>query len=124
MRRIDIAADEATRTFPFELSLDNGDLALRPAMVVEVEVRIGDERPATSVPLAAVLRGAGGQPFCFVAEGRDAAPRAARRDVVPGPLRGERVLIDSGLAAGERVVVRGQHFLNEGDRLRLLEETP
>jgi len=116
--RIAVGADPAARTLPFEVEIPNPEGVLRPELSVEVEVPTGAAEPVLLVPLAAVLRGADTRPFCFLAGGRDGALRAERRPVTLGDVHGERVAIASGLAPGDRVVVRGQHFLQPGDRLR------
>lgn len=121
VRRIDVAADPATRTVPFEAEIENADLALRPALAVELEIPTGDPEPVLAVPLAAVLRDASATPFCFVAIEREGGLVAERREVALGAVRGPRVVIEDGLRAGETVVTRGQHFLRAGDDLRAVE---
>lgn len=125
IRRIDVAADHATRTVPFEVSLANPDLALRPEMGVDVEIPVGAAEPVCSVPLAAVLRGLDAQPFCFVVEAEGGAvQRALRRPLELGPVHGDRVAISAGLSPGYRVVIRGQHFLRGEDRVRIVGGAP
>jgi multidrug efflux system membrane fusion protein len=119
--RIDVAADAATRTVPFEVDLANPDLALRPELVVHVEIATGAAEELILVPLAAVLRDAELTPFCFVASG-DGTKRARRRAVSIGAVHGEHVVVTSGLEAGDRVITRGQHFLRSGDAVRVVEE--
>ena len=104
-----------------EVRAANPGLALRPGQVVSVEEGLGPERAGASVPLAAVLRGDDGVPFCFVVDEADGGPRAAARRVALGPMHDARVEIASGLAQGERVVVRGQHYLADGDPLAVVE---
>lgn len=121
IRRIDVAADAATRTVPFEAEIANPELALRPALAVEIEIPIEAPRPVLAVPLAAVLRDARASPFCFVAVEGGGRLVAERRAVSLGAVRGARLVIEDGLQDGDRIVTRGQHFLREGDALRVLE---
>ncbi len=118
--RIDLAADSATRTLPFELELANPELALRPELAVEVEVSTGEPEMLILVPLTAVLRDVDTQPFCFVLSG-DEEPRVLRRPVELGAIHGDRVEVSSGLAVGERLVARGQHFLRPDDPVRVVQ---
>lgn len=122
VRSVSVAADPATRTVPFEVTLENSDLSLRPEMLVEVSVRDRDRTTVHTVPLGAVLRDASLEPFCFLVPDAEGEPRVERRGVALGPVVGERVSILEGLATGERVVVRGQHFLRDGDPVRVLED--
>lgn len=120
--RIDVAADAATRTVPFEIELENPELALRPELVVQVEIPTGAPVSGILVPLAAVLRGADTRPFCFVAVDGEDGTRAERRPVSIGAVHGERVVVTDGLRPGESVVVRGQHFLRPGNPVRIVED--
>lgn len=124
VRHIALAADESTRTVPFEVALENPDLALRPEMVVDVELRAGSSRPLRAVPLAAVLRGLDSAPFSFIVVGEGAARRVERRVLELGPMDEDRVLVRAGVSTGDLVVVRGQHFVRAGDRVRIVEEGP
>ena len=50
-----------------------------------------------------------------------AGDRVMRREVTLGELFGrDRVVVDSGVAPGERVVTAGVYQLREGERVRIL----
>lgn len=119
--RIDVAADPATRTLPFELEVANPELALLPALAVDVEVDTGERTSLVLAPLAAVLRDVETQPFVFVVEERSGELYALRRKVDLGAILGQRVTLTAGIEPGERLVVRGQHFLRPGDPVRVVE---
>ena len=68
------------------------------------------------------LRGADALPFCFLAVNGAGGPRAERRNVSIGAVHGERVVVEEGLAPGDRVITRGQHFLRPGDAVRPVED--
>ena len=74
------------------------------------------------VPLAAVLRDADTEPFCFLASGGEGGHVAERRAVRVGGLHGDRIAISSGLETGDRLITRGQHFLRPGDAVRVVRE--
>ncbi len=119
--RVDVAADRATRTVPFEIELANPDGALRPELAMEVEVLLGEPESLLLVPTSAVLRDTDATPFVFVLGGAAEAPHASRRPVVLGALHGERVEAREGLVVGDRLVTRGQHFVRDGERVRVVE---
>lgn len=124
VRRVAVAADPTTRAFPFEVELANPDLALRPEMVVELEVELGEASRSLAVPLAAVLRGVDARPFCFALVDASDGLRAERRPLELGIVSGALVAVLAGLDPGERVVTRGQHFLSPRDRVRVIEAAP
>lgn len=71
--------------------------------------------PLVSVPLAAVLDPSGSDPYAFV----ESEGRVHRRRIELGGLAGDRVLLRSGIAVDERVVVSGVAHLLDGDRVEL-----
>jgi membrane fusion protein (multidrug efflux system) len=106
------SAEEDSRGFPIEMELPNRDLALRPGMVVRLELtkrRIDD---AVTVPMDALVTRLEGR-VAFVVEDC----RAVIRPVAVTTTEGDRALIESGLAAGEELVVEGQRDLADGRRV-------
>jgi len=108
---IDARINPATGAFDARALVPNPDRALRPGQFVRVIVE-GSERPnAILLPQRAVMDGPQGK-FVYLAarsaQGRDVA---LPRPVVVGEwveLKGERLwIIESGLKAGEQVVVEG-----------------
>ncbi len=122
LARIGVSADSASRTVPIEVELDNPQLAFRPDLVVRIEIPTQAPEPHILVPLGSVLRDTRLTPFCFIANGDPEALRAERREVALGDVHEDRVVVTSGLARGDRVIVRGQHFLRPGDAVRIAEE--
>lgn len=118
VRGLAATVGDGVGSFSVEVEVVNPELRLRPQAAVQVELPIGPATQAHSVPLAAVLRGAGGRPFSFVVNGEGEDLRVGWRPVSLGPVHGERVVI-GGLARGERVITRGQHFVTVGDRVRI-----
>jgi len=123
--RLEVAVDRATRSVPFEIELDNEDGALVPELAVEVELRMRVGVDTPTLPLAAVLRDAELEPFCFVvagstrADGEPGAWTAVRRPLELGEIVDDRVQVAKGLEEGEQVVIRGQHFVHAGDSIAL-----
>jgi RND family efflux transporter MFP subunit len=127
--RIALAADPTTHTLPVEISVANPDLALRPAMVVDVALRGGaDGEQRLTVPMKAVVRDGGLQPLCFVVgetqiakrTDGEATHRVEARPVVLGKLWRDRIEITAGLTAGSRVITAGQHFVRSGDAVHIV----
>jgi membrane fusion protein (multidrug efflux system) len=108
---VDARINPATGAFDARAIVPNPDGALRPGLFVRVLVEGGRRPGAVVLPQRAVMEGPQGK-FVFVAgrsaEGRDVAlPRpVAVGDWVQ--VGGERLwIIESGLKAGEQVVVEG-----------------
>lgn len=118
---VGLAIDEGSRTFPIEVSVENADRALKPSMVVRLEVTRDVLEGAISVPQAAVVRDERGTSVFVAVPAPGAGTVAARRVVELGPSSGDEVVITSGVEAGDRIIVSGQAGLAEGDFVRIDE---
>lgn len=109
------------RTFQVEVMVPNPGLGIKPGMVANVQIARQAVDSALVVPRNAVLRREAGY-ILYVARQSGEEWRAEARPVTPGATRGEQVVIEQGLEAGERVVVVGQQQLADGDAIRLLSQ--
>jgi RND family efflux transporter MFP subunit len=117
------AADTQTRVFQVEVTLPNARGGLQYGMIATVEV--GRKSPPSdhpAVPLSAVVRVAPGSRdyAVFVVEGTDDRGIARRRPVTLGGVVGNRIVVERGLATGDRVVVSGAQFVVDGKPVRVL----
>jgi multidrug efflux system membrane fusion protein len=109
----DNSVDVATGTIALRAQFDNQDERLWPGQFVNVAMALSVEADALVVPQAAVQIGQN-SPFVFVVKSDNTAE--ARKVAVSRTVDGKSV-IDSGLEAGERVVVDGQLRLSNGSRV-------
>lgn len=115
-------ADQRSRLFDVELTVPNDDGTLRAGMVATLEASETGGEPAgeaLTLPLSAVVRPpTGGDGYAvFVVEEAPGGLIARTRPVRLGGLVGNRIAIIEGLAAGERVVVRGATIVTDGERV-------
>ncbi len=111
--------DPVTRAVTVRAELPNADGALRPGMLLTVEV-IGRERTSLAVPEEALLL-IGRQHYLYVI-GPDGT--AEQRQVAIGQRLPGIVEITQGLKPGEKVVVAGILRLRPGVKVRILKEHP
>jgi membrane fusion protein (multidrug efflux system) len=109
-------ANPATGKFPVEIRVSNPDLRVRPGVVGRGRVLKTTHEGVLAVPRDAVLL-VGGAPVAYVVEG----DRARRRDLTLGASQGLMVIVEQGLATGERLVVRGQRELRDGTLVAVQE---
>jgi membrane fusion protein (multidrug efflux system) len=95
--------DSASGTQEFRAQFDNGDRRLVPGQFVRVRLEGFARASALAVPQRAVQQGLGRQ-FVYVVGAGDTV---SAHDVKTGSWSGSLWLIDSGLVAGDRVVVDG-----------------
>jgi membrane fusion protein, multidrug efflux system len=120
---VSAAVDPSSRTFTVEVGVSNAGLTIKPGMVASIQIARGRVAEALVVPRHAVLRREDGYSV-YVAVRDGDRWRAESRSVVPGIARGDEVVIDQGLEAGDRLVVVGQQRLAHGDLLVVVNESP
>jgi len=106
-----------SRTIDVELSIPNPTHRIKPGMYVEVEWTIST-RPATVVPLAAMVD-RGGQKYVFLA----AEGRAKMTPVTVGAVAGDVIEVLTGIAGGEKVITAGAGQLNDKDKIKVVERS-
>jgi multidrug efflux system membrane fusion protein len=110
---LDNEVDRATGTIRLKARFANRDLRLWPGEFVEVRLVLGTRAGAVVVPSSAVQPGQSG-PYVYVVKADSTVePRDVRTTDYPGSL----TVVESGLAAGEHVVVDGQLRLVPGARV-------
>lgn len=107
--------DTTTGTVRLKAQFANDDGKLFPNQFVNIKLLLETRNDATLVPAAAIQRGAQGT-FVYVVKDDKSV---TIRPVKTGPLDGDRIAIDSGLASGELVVVDGADKLREGSKVTL-----
>jgi membrane fusion protein, multidrug efflux system len=107
--------DPTTGTVKLKAQFANGDFALFPNQFVNVRMLVDVKRDATVIPTSAVQRGTQGT-FVYVIK---ADNTVTVRPVKLGPVQGERVAIDSGIAPDEMVVTDGSDKLREGAKVEM-----
>ncbi len=107
-------AEAKTRTTKVRMIFDNPDGVLRPDMLVEVSIHAAEQQAQIVVPAEAVVRsGDYNQIFVMTSEG-SLEPRKITLGIES---RGE-VSVQSGITAGERVVVSAQFLIDSESKLR------
>ena len=109
--------------FPVSLRLDDSltqRWPVSPGMSCTITLRSADPvTDAVSLPLTAICAPAQGGEYVWVVGPGDTV---RRHRVRLGELYGrDRVIVDSGVMPGQRVVVAGVYRLQEGDRVRILD---
>lgn len=112
VREVSPVADELTRTVAAEIHIPNREHRLKPGMFARVELVLQEKTGVPVVPEHAVLR-VEGATHVFVVEAAKARRRTVRLGLRDGPL----VEVVEGVQAGEWVVTRGHHMLEDGRRV-------
>ena len=116
LREISPAADPATRTYGARISILQAGDEVELGMSARIAVSAAARDTRIALPVAAIYS-KGDAPKVWIVDG---ANTVHLRPVKTDGLAGEQVLIDSGLAPGDTVVVAGAQLLREGERVRVL----
>ncbi len=113
---IGFEADPGSGKFPVEVRIPNPDLALRAGVVGRARVLKRSHEASIVIPRDAIVYTGQGESV-FVVEG----DRARVRPITLGPDQGLMVMVEKGLTAGDRLVVRGQRELVDGSLVSVTE---
>lgn len=110
-----VQGDALTHTYDVRFSLPNPKGELLPGMVVTVLTEADEAEQGTlTVPIRCVQQSADGHQFVWLAKDS----KACRQTVQTGPAQGDRIVILSGLAEGDKVIVEGYQKVSEGSEIR------
>lgn len=110
---IDNQVDPLTGTVKLKAEFENDESTLFPNQFVNARLLVETKQNAIVVPSAAVQRGPG-SPYVYVLKEDDTVEL---RNVTIGPAEGTETSIESGLTAGELVVVEGLDKLQPGAKV-------
>jgi len=110
---LDNQVDATTGTLRLKATFDNEDGMLFPNQFVNARLLVDTRKDAIVVPSATVQQGPAGT-YVYVVL---ADETVELRNVVTGPSQGNDTLIESGLSAGETVVLDGIDKLKNGSKV-------
>ncbi|MBI3529076.1 MAG: MdtA/MuxA family multidrug efflux RND transporter periplasmic adaptor subunit [Betaproteobacteria bacterium] len=114
---VDNQIDPATGTIKLKAQFANDDSSLFPNQFVNARMLLDVMRGIILIPAAAVQRGTQGTFVYVVRDDKSVTVRTVKL----GPTEGETAAIESGLSAGESVVVDGTDKLREGAKVEIGE---
>jgi len=114
---VDSRVDPATRTVRVRAMLPNTDEALRPGMLLTVEVR-SNPRQAMAIPEMAILDQADGA-YVYRVVAREGGQAVDLVRITTGQRSGGMAEVLTGLAAGERVITEGVQSVRPGQPVQV-----
>jgi len=110
-------ASRGSGKFPIEIQIANPDLTYRSGAIGRARLRKGILNDVVAIPRGAIIAARSGAKV-FVVEG----DRAVERRIELGADQGLMVVALTGLAPGERLVVRGHRELIDGGLVKITEQ--
>jgi len=114
-------SDPSARTFLLRLVLPEIDSDITPGMSARTVISLQTDADALLVPRDALIRYPDGTITLYTVDESVSPPVARQREVRVGRVDGNRAVIESGLSPNEKVIVRGNEVLAEGQAVRVTE---
>lgn len=114
---LDNQIDATTGTIKLKARFNNLDDALFPNQFVNARMLVDTEQDAVVIPTAALQMGNEGH-FVWVLNSENTV---SKHTVTPGIQDSQKVVINAGLSAGDRVVTDGIDRLTEGAKVEVVE---
>ena len=115
--RIRLVAEDQSKTFRLEASVDNGRGIFRPGMITRVELLRRNHSHAIVIPFFTVLQTQDGPVVYLERNGK-----AEARKITIGIRQGMMLEVTGGLKVGDRLIVSGQRTLGDGTPVRVVEK--
>ena len=114
----EVAVDPSTGSYALRVEVPNPDHVLMPGMYVRAELGAGVRAGAVLVPQRGIARDPKGNASAMVVNAEGAIEQ---RPVVVSRTIGDQWLVESGLAAGDKVVIEGLQKIAPGAHVDITE---
>ena len=118
LEAVDPDIDASTRQLRLRARLANPDGLLRPGMFARVALDLGRNEQVLTLPRVAITYAPYGDAVFVISE-QDGKSVVQQHQVHTGAVIGERVVIEQGLKAGDKVVLTGQVKLRNGAAVKI-----
>ncbi len=108
--------------FPIRLTIEDPDRRIRPGMTARVALMLSgdEEKTAYLVPISAIAqRGDSKKGFVFVYDTQTSTVK--KTQILGSSVRGNDAVIMEGIKSGDIVAVAGVSFLEDGQKVKLME---
>ena len=121
--KIASAADPNSRLFDLEATIPNQDGRLRVGMIATLHLAKGIQaKPLLTVSMRSIVRPPGDASgyAVYVLEDQDGRTIARLKPIQIGPVVGDEVSVESGIADGSKVIVKGSDIVYDGESVSVV----
>ena len=115
--RMSPVVDPLSRSLEARVRITNRKHTLKPGMFGDVKIVVRSKSDVVVIPFSSILV-RDGKDIVFLVEGDKAVQIEPGFDIRDGSM----ISVESGIKPGDRVIVVGQHNLNDGDSVNVTEE--
>jgi RND family efflux transporter MFP subunit len=109
--------------FPIKLTIEDPDERIRPGMTARVTLLLGgdDRKAAYLVPFSALTQsGDTTKGFLYIYDSQTSTVKST--PIQSGSVRGDNIVITDGVKEGDIIAVAGVSFLEDGQKVKLMEQ--
>lgn len=114
--------DQANRTFKVEIRVPRTSPNLKPNLLAEISINDEKIEDVVTVPINLVQQEINGREFLMVADRSGTEVVARKTYITRGPANQKKVVITSGLSAGDEVIDRGSKSVPDGHLIQVVEQ--
>lgn len=119
--KVSPVCDPATRSIPVEVTVGNPGHKLKPGMFAELTLTTAVHFNVLLLPREAVVEDVERKiKYIFVAKDN----KAIKREVKAGLVSDKKIEIVSGVKRDEMVIIKGQHWLKDGEEIEIVDANP
>lgn len=109
-------ADVGNKLYTLKVYTDNSSNKIKPGMTGEVNLNTDEVKDVIAVPRDVILK-ENGKSYVYIVDNN----KAIRKDVVLGEDFDDYIVINSGLKLGDKIVIKGHHYLNDQKPVKIME---
>jgi RND family efflux transporter MFP subunit len=109
-------ADQASKSFPVKMLLDNSAHNIKPGMFGDAVFSVQSAENTLVLPISAIVNFDSRAPYVYTVEDN----KAVRKYVIIGIVSDNLVEVVSGLEENDQVITRGQNRLNDGEEVEVI----
>jgi membrane fusion protein (multidrug efflux system) len=106
--------DPSNRTFKIEINVDNVKNELKPNLLSVIKINDYEMNNAIVVPMEIIQQEVSGQKYVYVADQKENIWVAKKVNITTGESTEGRTVISSGLAAGDKIIMKGYRSVTNG----------
>ncbi len=107
--------DQVTQLYKGKINLDNQNKLLRPGMFAKIFINMDEKNSAITIPSVAVIQEED-KFYIYVVEEN----KPVKKYVEIGMDNGEIVEVISGISKDDKIIVKGQDFITEGSKVKVV----
>ena len=124
VRQVGDFINPSNRTFKVEVSIPNKEKSIKPNLTAKLRINDYSNSKALLIPQSIISENAEGEQYIYVIDGKTegAEDTAAKIIIETGLTQGDFIEVTSGLEPGMQVIHEGARSVNDGQKVKIINE--